>query len=97
MQAANHSRDLVMQVTFGEGVKRRIIVPADKVRDTDPADIQAGQEVTIEGKVLRTLAHHNGVTGVTVSFGSGMERQIVVPESALEKAQEPEIAASRSL
>ncbi len=97
MESANYSRDLVMQVTFGEGVKRRIIVAADRIRDADPVGIQAGQEVAIEGKVEHTLAHHNGVTGVTVSFGSGMERRLVVPESILEPVQGLEIATARRL
>lgn len=49
-------------------------------------DIQIGDHVLLRGEVTATMAHHNGVTSVTIRFGQGVERHVIVPDHAVIRA-----------
>ena len=64
----------------------------------DPLDedfvIKPGDRVVIVGEVTTLTPHKNGVVGVTIRFGSGVERQVVVPDSVVYPADLLEMASA---
>jgi hypothetical protein len=58
------------------------------------ADVKLGDRVAIIGEVTSVTPHKNGVIGITIRFGEGVERQVVVPHTVVYPAEMLETAVS---
>jgi len=57
-------------------------------------EFQPGDRVAIVGEVTTVTPHKNGVVGVTITFGAGVERQVIVPDSVVYPADLLELASA---
>jgi hypothetical protein len=57
-------------------------------------EVTVGDRVGIIGEVTSVTPHKNGIVGVTVRFGEGVERQVVVPDTAVCPAEFLETAVA---
>lgn len=57
-------------------------------------EVKIGDRVAIVGEVTSVTPHKNGICGVTVRFGQGVERQVVVPDTAVCPAEFLEMAVA---
>jgi hypothetical protein len=56
-------------------------------------DVKTGDRVVVIGEVTSVTPHKNGVIGVTISFGEGVKRQVVVPHDVVYPAELLETAS----
>ena len=55
---------------------------------------EPGDRVVILGEVSTITPHKNGVVGITIRFGTGVARQVVVPDSIVHPADLLEMAST---
>lgn len=57
-------------------------------------EFKPGDRVVVVGVVTDVMAHHSGVIGVGISFGTGVERILVVPDDIVQPAVLVEMATA---